>query len=98
MERISIFDAILNYSGSTINNIVLSGTGNVYTFLDENGNVTQINKKSKTRNKYYIDPEVIFYDPNNECYIGVSDPIDGDCSFGIGLGVGDNDISPATYN
>lgn len=98
MGRISLFTEILNYSGVTVSGATLSDRNNVYTFLDEKGNVTQIKKKVKKRNKFYIDPEVYFYDPNTYCYIGVSDSENGDCTFGVGLGVGDNDISPATYD
>lgn len=48
-------------SGTT--EITTSGTTgktlNVYNFVDEYGNVTQIEKKSKTRLKYYPDARTI---------------------------------------
>jgi hypothetical protein len=95
--EMSLFDIILNYSGVTVSGSTLSGVSNVYTFLDEKGNVTQIKKELKHRNKYYIDPEVLFYSASVDCYIGVSDSENGNCTFGIALGVGDVVGCPAIY-
>lgn len=84
---------------------VLSGTtsGNtnldVYIFVDEFGNVTQIKKESKSRLKYYVDPTSVPETITPSCVIGISGGIDSpDCSEGIGLGVGDNYFALAKYN
>jgi hypothetical protein len=83
---------IENISGNTIGTTSL----NIYNFIDENGNINQIEKKSKNRLKYYIDPEFVQgYEP---CVIGISDPISGECSYGIGLGLGDNTWVLAKYD
>jgi hypothetical protein len=83
---------IENVSGNT------SGTTslNIYNFIDNFGNINQIEKKSKDRLKYYIDPE--FIQGDEPCVIGISDPISGDCSYGIGLGLGDNTWAYAKYD
>ena len=70
----------------------------VHIFVDESGNVTQIKKTSKTRLKYCPDtklPQREFIDP---CVIGVNDEEWGECSYGIGLGVGDILMPIAKYN
>lgn len=61
---------------------------NVYHFIDDSSNVTQIKKEKRNRLKYYIDPKTI----DDSCYIGINDPKEGDCSEGVGLGFGDYDI------
>lgn len=77
---------------------VISGNTNidVHIFIDEFGNVTQIEKKSKERLKYYIDPtsSPVYI---SDCVIGVSDSIEGDCSYGKGLGIGDNQFARVIY-
>ena len=78
----------------------ISGTTNInsYTFIDESGNVTQINKKSKSRLKYYIDDKIPQPIVNPPCVIGISGNIDDpDCELGIGLGLGDNQYGLANY-
>lgn len=82
---------IENISGNT------SGTTslNIYNFIDENGNINQIEKKSNNRLKYYIDP---IFQKDEPCVIGIGDPISGDCSYGIGLGLGDNTWVYAKYD
>jgi hypothetical protein len=89
---ISINRNITTITGSTNNT-----QKDIHTFVDEHGNVTQIDKKDKTRLKYYIDPsfpEVVF----ESCAIGISEPFEGDCTYGVGLGVGDNTFIYAKYN
>jgi hypothetical protein len=90
-----------NTSTTDDNNLsinILSGTTtgitniDVHIFIDENGNVTQIKKYSKPRLKYYIDPNFPDAPIQEYCVIGVSDPIDGDCSEGTAMGVGDNEF------
>lgn len=90
----SLSENVLN-SGNTIENN--SGdTANIYYFIDENGNLTEIEKKSKNRLKYYIDEKLIIKE--DSCVIGVSDPVEGDCSYGIGLGLGDQTWGYAKYD
>ena len=90
-------------SGST------SGSTNidVHIFIDEYGNVTQTEKKSKSRLKYYIDPNLPQVDLYQDCVIGLiytgenSVFIPGryaDCINGIALGVGDTKMSYAAYS
>lgn len=91
MGRLTISES--QNSGTT------SGVTNssVYIFVDEFGNVTQIKKEDKkTRSKYYIDLALKndFIEP---CVIGVSDEKNGECSLGIGLGIGDNTFAFAKY-
>lgn len=91
-------DSIITDNTSTK---VLSGITNlnVYEFIDEFGNVTQIEKESKSRLKYYIDPTSVPETITPTCVIGISGGIDSpDCSEGIGLGVGDNYFAYAKYN
>lgn len=75
-------------SGTTSNSGISSL--NVYNFIDESGNVEQIEKKSKERLHYYIDPEIPLGESVQTCAIGANSPVNGDCSDGIGLGFGDN--------
>ena len=70
---------------------------NVHIFIDENGNVTQIDKIDKDRIKYCIDPYVPQTDIVKSCVIGISDEIEGECTDGIGLGLGDNTYGYAKY-
>lgn len=70
---------------------------NIHVFIDENGNVTQIDKIDKDRIKYCIDPYVPQTDIVEYCVIGISDPIAEDCTNGIGLGLGDNSYGYAKY-
>jgi len=78
-------------SGSTT---TTSGTTiNIYTFVDNNGNVTQIEKKSKSRLKYYVDPNA----SNSHCVIGVEDEESGPCSEGTALGLGENLVADIYY-
>ena len=71
---------------------------NVYTFIDKNGNITQINKKEKDRIKVCIEPEITKTEFENFCVIGINEPLEGDCSPGIGLGFGDTNYAYAIYN
>lgn len=111
MGKISLYDAISSVTiltetnlteetltGYTLTDSTLSGASNVYSFIDNNGNVTQIKKVKKDRFKFYIDPEIVFITTIDDCVIGVSgNPEDPNCIFGIALGVGDNDIVLAKY-
>ena len=68
----------------------MSGLSNVYSFIDTKGNVTQIRKAiKKQRNKFYIDPEITFFAFYELCVIGITDEENGECSFGLALGMGD---------
>lgn len=96
MGKVSLYEAIS--SGSTISGTTLSGLSNIYHFIDESGNVTQIKKNIKNRFKFYIDPEIVFLNIPESCVIGINNAENGDCSFGIGLGIGDNDMVLAKYN
>ena len=70
----------------------------VYTFIDKNGNVTQINKKNKKRYKYCADPKLPQQDLITPCVIGISGaPGDADCIYGKGLGFGDTTFGYAKY-
>lgn len=99
MDKISLAASLATLTGNN-ENISGSTTGttslNIYNFIDENGNINQIEKKSKDRLKYYIDP--IFREDVPPCVIGIGDPISGDCSYGIGLGMGDNTWVYAKYD
>lgn len=90
----SLAATILTNSGNTI--FKSGNTLNVYNFIDEFGNINQMEKKPKERLKYYIDPE--FPENDQPCVIGISDPSNGDCSYGIGLGFGDNSWGYAKYD
>jgi len=83
-----------------ISSVVLSGeTKNIYVFVDESGNVNQIEKKQKKeRLRYYIDPNMPQVEFIPDCLIGINDPVSGDCSLGIGLGIGDNLFARANYS
>lgn len=70
---------------------------NIHVFVDDNGNITQINKTSKDRLKYCIDPYIPQTDIVKSCVIGISDPIEDNCTNGIALGVGDNTYTYAKY-
>lgn len=78
----------------TASTITTGVTENVYAFIDEYGNVTQIKKSSKERLKYNPDDINISIEP---CVIGVS----GNelfCENGIAMGCGDiESISETTY-
>ena len=63
----------------------------VHIFLDNSGNVVQINKVPKTRLKFYIDP-VLPPDDFSVCAIGIGDPFGDDCTDGIAMGLNDNDL------
>ena len=82
--------------GATNTNV--SGVTNldVHIFVDEYGNVTQTNKSSKTRLKYYIDPKVTQND-NTYCAIGISDEDWGPCTNGTALGIGNSMMAYANY-
>ena len=86
--------------GRLSNNIqaISSGITNadIHIFIDQSGNVTQIEKKTKDRLKYYIDPVAtpVYI---SDCVIGVSDALGADCTYGIGLGIGDNDFARIVY-
>lgn len=75
-------------TGTTINN---------HIFIDDNGNVTQINKIEKDRIKYYVEKDFDDTIVEKFCVIGISDPSEGDCSSGIGLGLGDTTYGYAKY-
>lgn len=69
----------------------------VHIFIDESGNVTQIEKKTKDRLKYYIDevlPQPFIAPP---CFIGITGDTDVNCLNGIALGIGDDSWALATY-
>lgn len=70
---------------------------NIYSLIDDNGNVTQIKKQSKKKYKYYIDPELSSNLIEQPCYIGISNTESGDCSYGIALGFGDRTVIIAKY-
>lgn len=70
---------------------------NIYVFVDDDDNVEQINKESKDRLKYCIDPYVPQTEIVETCVIGINDPIEGDCTDGIGLGFGDDTYGFAIY-
>lgn len=106
MGRLSLSKSLISInSGSTItssNNIdtnIASGNTNlnVYNFIDDNGNITQIEKKEKERFKYYITPSIPENDIVQSCVIGISNPLNGDCIIGIGLGLGDETFGYAKY-
>jgi hypothetical protein len=82
-------------SGSTISGstTTTSGTTNNYIFLDDNGNLTQISKTSKSRDKYYIDPDI----SNSHCVIGIEDESAGMCSEGTALGLGNSSVIEYFY-
>jgi hypothetical protein len=81
---------ISSRSGSTLD---------VHIFIDESGNVTQINEKIKEeRLRYYIDPTMPQTEFIQDCLIGINDPVAGDCTMGIALGLGDNTYARAYYN
>lgn len=72
-------------------------TKDIRVFIDNSGNVTQIEKQDKSRFKYYIDPtytDMVL----NYCAIGISDEEFGECSYGIALGIGDNLMAFAKYS
>ena len=89
MGKISLLDAIKNSTDNTYSGTTSGNQSDVHIFIDDNGNVTQIKKSSKDRLKFYIDPEITFITLPEFCVIGVSDEVNGACSFGIALGVGD---------
>lgn len=97
---ISINSGLTTASSNIINTGMTSGTTNlnVYNFIDDNGNVTQIEKKVKERLKYYITPNIPENDIVQSCVIGISNPLNGDCTIGIGLGLGDDMFGYANYN
>ncbi|MCK9416717.1 hypothetical protein M0Q97_08690 [Candidatus Dojkabacteria bacterium] len=70
---------------------------NVYNFIDINGNITQIEKKEKERFKYYITPSIPENDIVQSCVIGINNPLNGDCTIGMGLGLGDDIFGYAKY-
>lgn len=70
---------------------------NIYVFVDDDGNVEQIKKESKDRLKYCIDPYVPQTEIIETCVIGIDDPIEGDCTEGIGLGLGDDTFGYVIY-
>lgn len=60
----------------------------VYTFIDEFGNITQIEKSVKERLKFY--PERVVRPTFEPCVIGVSGDLGRtNCTDGIALGCGD---------
>lgn len=62
----------------------------VYTYIDENGNVTQIKKEKKDRKKYYPNAETNVEGILGDVYvIGVSDT--------VAMGVGDDTMAYARY-
>jgi len=85
----------MEITGSTISGSTIL---DIHTFIDDYGNVTQINKVSKSRLKYYVDdriPQPLSFEP---CVIGISG-LSGatNCSLGVGLGLGDNNYGFAKY-
>jgi len=102
MERLNKKNINISYSGETSTN----NTINNHIFIDKNGNITQIDKTGKDdRLKFYIDPTSFLEEFISDCVIGVSDNITPSCSgytyecctYGIGLGVG-NDFIRAIYS
>ena len=70
---------------------VLNKNLGVYTFIDEDGNVTQIKKEKKNKKKYYPNEPTKVDEVIGEIYvIGVSESIP--------MGVGDNVEAYAKYN
>lgn len=85
--------------GRFLRNTSNTGSTNVHIFIDESGNVTQIEKKSKVRLKYYIDERLPQPFEEPPCYIGVSGENGrADCSLGIVLGLGDDTYGVAVYD
>ena len=92
MGRLDINNNNIN---TYVNNNLSGNTTNIFTLLDNNGNVTQIKKIKKNQYKNYIDSERILIE---NCFIRISETENGeDCSFGISLGFGDDTISQAIY-
>jgi len=90
----------LKYSGTTLASGTTSGVTikDVHVFIDNNGNVTQIQKKSPHRLKYYIDPNTVQNQLIEPCVIGIGYSFDETlCSLGVGLGLGDNNYGYAKY-
>ena len=79
-------------------NVPLSAdTSNVYNFVYEEGNSSQIITDSRpNRVKFYTDALTIQDILNNPCVIGVNDSISGDCSEGIAMGTGEIGSSTET--
>jgi hypothetical protein len=108
MGRLS-FSTALNttinsgFTNISTSNIVNTGNTsgitnlNVYNFIDDNGNVTQIEKKEKERLKYYITPNIPQNDIVQPCVIGINNPLNGNCTIGIGLGLGDDTLGYVNY-
>jgi hypothetical protein len=80
---ISVNSGTTTTSGATLNN---------YIFIDNSGNVTQINKSQKERSKYYIDPDTSY----GHCVIGI-DGGEGSCIEGTALGLSNNSMSEVIY-
>jgi hypothetical protein len=107
MGRLSFSTALtsINSGFTNTSNLNLVNTGitsgftnlNVYNFIDNNGNITQIEKKEKDRLKYYITPNIPENDIVQLCVIGISNPLNGDCTIGMGLGLGDDSFGYAKY-
>jgi hypothetical protein len=92
MTRLSIESYKLTETTTT------SGTTvkDIHIFVDEYGNVIQIKKEKKKRRNYYIDPNFPAVTIQG-CIIGVEDEFSGPCSYGIGLGIGDDLFAYAIY-
>ena len=84
-------------TGSTLNSGITSGITNIYQFIDESGNVSQIPKIIKPRYKYYIDPDTPTRIITEPCVIGASNEESGPGSYGSALGLGDDTIGMASY-
>lgn len=96
MGRININTSTIEVN-NTLNNTTSTGKTNIVTFIDDSGNVLQLKKIEKKRYKYYIDPELPDRIVSNPCYIGISEPESGDCSYGVALGFGDRTTLLASY-
>lgn len=82
------------HTGKTnISSTTQSGTTDIHQFIDENGNVLQIQKIKKDKFKHYIETEQTRHD----CVIGANTPENGDCTYGVALGLGDNTLGLANY-
>lgn len=107
MGRLSFSTTLtsINSGYTNTSNLNLVNTGitsgitnlNVYNFIDNNGNITQIEKKEKDRLKYYITPNIPENDIVQLCVIGINNPLNGDCTIGMGLGLGDDSFGYAKY-
>lgn len=101
MGRLSLSNTLISTNSGLTNTSTNNITGitnlNIYNFIDDNGNIIQIEKKNKERLKYYITPNIPENDIIQSCVIGINNPLNGDCTIGMGLGLGDEIFGYANY-